>query len=68
MTTGKKKIDFESAMGEEDFGLIIGPNGELKGLFVPENDQVQQGFVPETILTILEDVYGMDLGDEATIH
>ena len=68
MTTGKKKIDFESAMGKEDFGLIIGPNGEPKGLFVPENDQVQQGFVPETILTILEDVYGMDLGDEATIH
>ena len=43
-------------------------NGNTVTLFVPENDQVQQGFVPETILTILEDVYGMDLGDEATIH
>ena len=64
----KKKIDFESAMTDEDFGLVIGPNGELKGLFVPENDHAKHGFVPETILAILEDVYGMDLGDEATIH
>ena len=68
MTAGKKKIDFESAMGDNDFGLIIGPNGELKGLFMPENEEHQLDFVPDTIVTILEQVYGLNLGDEATIH
>lgn len=64
----KKKLDFETAMGEDDFGLIIGKNGELKGLFVPDNLDEKLDFVPETIVAILEDVYGLDMGDEATIH
>ncbi len=64
----QSKLDFESSMGEDDFGLIIGKNGELKGLFVPESLSDELDFVPETILAILEDVYGLDMGDEATIH
>lgn len=64
----QSKLDFESSMGKEDFGLIIGKNGELKGLFVPESLNDELDFVPETIVAILEDVYGLDMGDEATIH
>lgn len=62
-----KMIDFESALAEDDFGLIIGKNGELKGLFVPEGAD-DMDFVPETIIAILEKIYGLDMGDEATIH
>ena len=61
-------MDFESSMGKDDFGLIIGKNGELKGLFVPESLNDELDYVPETIIAILEDVYGLDMGDEATIH
>ena len=69
MTTKRQsKLDFESSMSEDDFGLIIGKNGELKGLFVPESLSSELDYVPETIVAILEDVYGLDMGDEATIH
>ena len=64
----QSKLDFESSMSKDDFGLIIGKNGELKGLFVPESLNDELDFVPETIVAILEDVYGLDMGDEATIH
>ena len=64
----KSKMDFESLMGKDDFGLIIGKNGELKGLFVPDSLDEELDFMPETIVAILEDVYGLDMGDEATIH
>ena len=64
----KSKMDFESLMGKDDFGLIIGKNGELKGLFVPDSLDEELDFMPETIIAILEDVYGLDMGDEATIH
>lgn len=64
----KSKMDFESVMGKDDFGLIIGKNGELKGLFVPDSLDEELDFMPETIVAILEDVYGLDMGDEATIH
>jgi hypothetical protein len=64
----QSKLDFESSMGKDDFGLIIGKNGELKGLFVPDSLDEELDFMPEAIVAILEDVYGLDMGDEATIH
>jgi len=33
----KKKVSFEDALGNDDFGLIIDKDGNLKGLFVPDN-------------------------------
>ena len=64
----QSKLDFESSMGAEDFGLIIGKNGELKGLFIPDSLDEELDFMPETIIAILEDVYALGMGDEATIH
>ena len=28
-------VQFEEAMSDDDYGIIIGRDGELKGLFVP---------------------------------
>ena len=63
----QKKVTFEEALADDDFGLIIDKDGNLKGLFMPEDKQENE-FVPDTIVTILESVYGLDLGDEVTIH
>jgi hypothetical protein len=63
----QKKVTFEEALADDDFGLIIDKDGNLKGLFMPEGKQENE-FVPDTIVTILESVYGLDLGDEVTIH
>jgi len=64
----KKKVSFEDALGNDDFGLIIDKDGNLKGLFVPDNIDDELEFVPDSIVQILEKVYGMDMGDEVTMH
>ena len=64
----KKKISFEDSLEDTDFGLIISSKGELKGMYMPEGaDEVD--YVPEEIVQILYQVYGMDISsDSATIH
>ncbi len=64
----KKKVSFEDTLGNDDFGLIIDKDGNLKGLFVPDNVDDELDFVPDSIVQILEKVYGMDMGDEVTMH
>lgn len=63
----QKKVTFEEALADDDFGLIIDKYGNLKGLYMPEGKEADE-FVPDTIVTILESVYGLNLGDEVTIH
>jgi hypothetical protein len=63
-----KKIDFEESLQDDDYGLIIGRNGDLKGMFVPDTCEELET-VPQAIVTILETVYGIEMSDsEATIH
>tara|TARA_Y100000389_G_scaffold69603_1_gene66238 strand:+ start:1378 stop:1578 length:201 start_codon:yes stop_codon:yes gene_type:complete len=64
----KKKVSFEDALDNDDFGLIIDKDGNLKGLFVPDNADDELDFVPDTIVQILEKVYGINMGDEVTMH
>ena len=64
----KKKVSFEDALGNDDFGLIIDKDGNLKGLYIPDNVDDELDFVPDSIVQILEKVYGMDMGDEVTMH
>lgn len=63
----QKKITFEESLGKDDFGLIIGKDGELKGMFIPDEEYSPE-FIPDTLIQILEKVYGLDMGDEVTIH
>ena len=62
-----KKIAFEDALEDDDFGLIIGKDGSLKGMFVPEEFE-DEDFVPEQIMEILMKVYGMNIDSEVTLH
>ena len=64
----KKKISFEDSLDETDFGLIISADGQLKGMYMPELME-EIDYVPEKIVLILYQVYGMDINtDTATIH
>ena len=64
----KKKISFEDSLDETDFGLIISADGQLKGMYMPEQME-EIDYVPEKIVQILYQVYGMDIStDTATIH
>ena len=64
----KKKISFEDSLEDTDYGLIISADGQLKGMFMPEQRE-EVDYVPEKIVQILHQVYGVDIGtDSATIH
>ena len=64
----KKKISFEDSLEDTDYGLIISADGQLKGMFMPEQKE-EVDYVPEKIVQILHQVYGMDIDtDSVTIH
>jgi len=62
-----KMINFEDSLDPTDFGLIISKDGELKGLFIPEDKEAPE-FIPDSIVRILNDIYGIELGDGETLH
>ena len=62
-----KRIAFEDALEDDDFGLIIGKDGSLKGMFVPEEFE-DEDFVPEEIMQILSKVYGLNIDNQVTLH
>jgi hypothetical protein len=52
----------EAQLGEDDWAIIIGKDGNLKGLFMP--DGVDEDLVPESIVTIMADYFGVDFDEE----
>ena len=57
----------DELIGQDDFVIVIGPDGELKNIMFP--DSIEEG-LPEEVELILQ-LYGIDDIDEAdgqTIH
>jgi hypothetical protein len=65
MTTS---VTFEESLEDDDWGLIIGKDGTLKGMFIPEGDSEAE--VPEAIIQICIKFFGVDPRDdtEVTLH
>lgn len=61
-----EKITFEQSLEEDDWGIIIGKNGELKGMFIPEGEEETD--VPPVIVKMCKDYFGIDVTAEVTIH
>lgn len=61
-----EKTTFEDALEEDDWGLIIGKDGTLKGMFVPDGEDEEQ--VPQTIIDICVKFFGVDPTEEVTYH
>ena len=49
-------------IGDDDWAIIIGNDGNLKGLFIPEGKD--EDAVPESIVAIMEEFYGIDFDEE----
>lgn len=57
----------EDMLEKDDWALIFDNEGNLKGLFIPEGQDEE--FVPENIVRIMEDFFGIDLSeDSVTLH
>ena len=64
--TDPKKVSFEDALADDDWGIIIGKDGSLKGMFIPEGQDEEQ--VPDVIVKLCIDYFGIDPTEEVTLH
>ena len=53
-----KTIEFEEALEDDDWGLIISSEGKLKGLFIP--DGASEDDVPDSIINLCCNQFGID--------
>ena len=65
-----KYVSIEEVLNNDDWGLIINKDGELKGLYIPKGQTEDE--VPIAIQTLCERFFGVDWQDEEifenTIH
>jgi len=54
----------EEQLGEEDWAIIIGKDGNLKGMFIPEGSDEDE--VPESIVYIMAEYFGVDFDEESS--
>ena len=59
-------VTFEDALEDDDWGIIIGKDGTLKGMFIPEGQDEEQ--VPDVIVKMCIDYFGIDPTEEVTLH
>lgn len=64
-TTMKRSIEFEEALEDDDWGLIISSDGKLKGLFIPDGKDEDE--VPEAIVVLCQKYFGLDVFDQEAV-
>lgn len=64
--TEPKVVKFEEALEDDDWGLIIGKDGSLKGMFIPEGKDEE--LVPEVIVKLCKEYWNIDPTEEVTLH
>jgi hypothetical protein len=62
MSDNKEKDTLESQLEEGDWALIIGSNGNLKGMFIPDGSDEDE--VPDSIIRIMYEYFGINFDDE----
>ena len=60
-----KPMTLEDQLGDDDWALIIGADGNLKGLFIPEGKD--EDMVPESIVQICAKYFGVDFDEEIEV-
>jgi hypothetical protein len=58
---------YDTEISEEDYGFILGPDGELKSVMLPENMPFKQPKNVTKILRMFKIMDGGQLGDN-TLH
>ena len=66
MMREQQTVTFEETLDSDDWGLIIGKDGSLKGMFIPEGEDEEE--VPQTIIDICIKYFGVAPTEEHTIH
>jgi len=56
----------EDQLGDTDWALIIGREGNLKGIFIPRG--ADEEAVPESIIAIMAKYFGVDFEEEMNVE
>ena len=61
---------FDTDIGDEDYGFVIGPDGELKHIFTPKDFELDPPPIVKKILMLLgiDDINSIGFDGEETIH
>lgn len=63
-------MGFEEVLEEDDYGIIVGKDGSLKGIWIPQHLE-DEDELPVSIVNLIRTVFGIDPNAEethATIH
>lgn len=69
MDNDKDYMGIEGMMEDDDYGIILGKDGSLKGLYIPGG--AEEDDVPDAILHIIKTYWNIDASDNSnygTIH
>lgn len=61
--SNRMKVEFENALATDDYGLIIGKDGSLKGIWIPEGED--QDIIPDNIAKLCIKYFHFDPNDGA---
>ena len=56
------ELSLVDQIGDDDWALIIGSDGSLKGMFIPEGKDEDE--VPYSIVHIMEKYFGIDFSED----
>ena len=59
MSHSKVELEFRQSLSDTDYGLIIGADGNLKGIWVP-NSVADDADIPEAIVHLCVSKFGVD--------
>ena len=58
---------FEDSLEEDDYGIIISPDGKIKGIWIPKHLE-DEDEIPATLSRLIYEYFGVDPNDESTRH
>jgi len=57
-----KYVDFKVTLSDDDYGLIVGEDGTLKGIWIPKSKEHME--IPEAVANLCITKFGLDPNDE----
>ena len=60
--SNQEKTTLIDQLDDDDWALIIGSDGSLKGMFIPDGKDEDE--VPHSIVHIMEKYFGIDFDDD----
>ena len=63
-------MGFEEVLEEDDYGIIVGKDGSLKGIWIPSSID-DEDYIPDPVVQLIKISLGIDISDPdsyPTIH